>query len=673
MDGKQVGDGEIAMGPPQTRYASAGDVNIAYQVVGEGPIDLVWAWGLASNIEVAWEEPSYAAFLRRLSEYARVILFDRRGCGASDREGNTVTPTLEERMHDVLAVLDAVGSEQGSIFGFSEGGALAALFAATHPDRTTSVILYGTMARFLRDAEHPWGWADEEGLAAFHEQVQRLWGTPEGSEAGVPWWAPSMAGDARFKDWLAKHTRQSVSRSAILPLMRSQGAYDLVDVFPAVRVPALVLHRRDDVLVPVSHGRHIAEQIPDARYVELSGVDHFPFVGDTEEVLVEVEDFLVGSRTSTPRHRRLLTLVFTDIADSTVKLADLGDDAWRELLAAHDQAVRTHLSRFAGEEVKHLGDGFLAMFDGPARAIRCALGIVDAAAKLGLSTRVGLHTGECEVVDADVQGIAVHVGARIAEHAAPGEILVSSTVRDLVAGSGIRFGEARDVELQGVAGPRVVFPVLSHGVTPDTVRRLAIDQANVLRRDGEYWTVAYDGQVATLRDAKGVRDIARLLASPHNELHALDLVAEGGTPLGAVSGHSALAAGLSIDTGGNQPILDDAARADYKRRIAELEQEVDNADDRGDGEGSAKARQELETLVDTLASAYGFGGRSRRTPDSVERARKAVTRRIRDALGRIEHAHPVLGRHLHASLRTGVFCSYAPEREVVWTVEANPT
>lgn len=669
MTGGRFGGREAGMGQTQTQYAEAGDVNIAYQVVGDGPIDLVWAYGLASNIEVFWEEPSFAAFFRRLSEFSRLILFDRRGCGASDRGGTTVTPTLEERMDDVIAVLDAVGSERASIFGVSEGGALAALFAATHPDRTNSIIVYGTMARFRKDADHPWGWADDDGLAFFNKAVGQGWGTIQGAEGGVPLWAPSMVGDERFTDWMAKYMRQSVSRSAISPLLWSFPAYDLVDVFPAVRAPTLVLHRGDDRLVPVSHGRWIAEQIPDARFVELSGVDHLPFVGDAEAVLAEVEDFLIGSRGPAPRHRKLLTVAFTDIADSTAKLTDLGDETWRELLAAHDEVIRDHLIRFEGEEVKQLGDGFLAVFDGPARAIRCALGVVEAAARLGLSVRVGLHTGECEVVDSDVQGIAVHVSARIVELAAPGQILVSSTVRDLVAGSGIRFGEGYEVELEGVAGSRGVFPVLRHGATPEAVRRLAIEQKNVLRRDGEYWTVAYDGLVVSLRDTKGIRDIARLLASPRRELHALDLVRQASGTGGSVSAQAAFDAGLSLEPRANEFVIDEAARADYKQRITELEQVIDDADGAGDAETSAKARQELDALIEQLASAYGLGGKPRRTPDDIERARKAATRRIRDAMGRIDGLHPALGRHLHASVRTGMFCSYAPEREVTWTVE----
>ena len=654
------------MSQPVTRYAQAGDVNIAYQVVGDGPVDLVWAYGLASNIEVFWEEPSLAAFLRRLSEFTRLILFDRRGCGLSDRHGTTATPTLEERMDDVLAVLDAAGSQRASIFGISEGGALAALFAATHPERTASIVIYGTLAYYHADARYRADLGDGT-LAAFAEAVSRGWGMR--SDWAVQMWAPSMVGDEPFTEWLARYARQSVSRGAVRPLLLALSAYDVVDVFPAVRVPTLVLHRRDDGLVPVRHGRHVASQIPDARFVELEGVDHLPFVGDAEAVLAEVQDFLVGSRTPIPRQRRLLTLVFTDIADATHKAVDLGDDVWRELLAAHNRDVRTHLTRFGGAEVKQLGGGALAVFDGPARAIRCALGIMDAAEPKGLSVRVGVHTGECEVVDADVRGIAVHVGARIRELAAPGQILVSSTVRDLVAGSGIRFGDGRDVELAGMPGTASVFPVLRHGASPEAVRRSAVEQTNLFRRDGEYWTVGYRGLVVTLRDTKGLRDLGRLLAEPGREFHVLDLMAAG-TGARSIPPSQAAEDGLATE-GWGDPVIDQAARAHYQRRITELETELEEAAERGDADASAAAREELDALTEALTAAYGLAGRPRRSPDPAERARKAVRRRLHDAMGRIARAHPQLGQHLAASIRTGVYCSYEPERDTVWSVKAN--
>jgi pimeloyl-ACP methyl ester carboxylesterase len=654
------------MGQPTTRYARAGPVNIAFQVIGDGPVDLVWVWGLASNVEVAWEEPSYAAFLRRLSEFARVVVYDRRGCGVSDREGTTVTPTLEERMDDVIAVLDAVGSHTASILGVSEGGILAAALAATYPHRVSSIILYGTIGQFRRDVDHPSGWADTAKLADFVEWMRRGWGTTQGAENAVSLWAPSMIGNQRFVAWLAKHSRQSVSRGAIVPLLWSSVYAYLVDVFPAVRVPTLVLHRVDDRLVPIDQARHIVEQVPHATLVELPGSDHYPFLGDAEAVLTEVEGFLVGHRRAYPRQRRLLTVLHVNVA-GTADVLNLAPEAWRELMAGHDRMVRDHLSRFDANEVTRIGDGLLAAFDGPGRAIRCAVGIAHSAARRGLPVRAGLHTGECEV-DSPVQGPAVHIATRIAELAAPGQVLVSGTVCDLVPGSGIQFGDGVMVELDRPGAARTVFPVLSHGATPEVVRRLAIDQANVLRRDGEYWTVAYAGLVVTLRDSKGLHDLARLVDAPGREIHVLDLAAPAA--LGEASSvREALEAGLSARPSSGEPIIDEAARASYKRRITELNQDIDEAETLGHDEDSARARQELDMLVEHLASAYGIGGTIRRTPDNAERARKAVTRRIRDAIARIDRVHPILGRHLAASLHTGVFCSYRPERDVAWVVE----
>jgi pimeloyl-ACP methyl ester carboxylesterase len=657
------------MRQPATQYARAGDVNIAYQVVGDGPLDLVWVYGLASNVEVFWEEPSLAAFLRRLAAFSRLIIFDRRGCGLSDRGGGLTTPTLEERVDDILAVLDTVGSERASILGVSEGSAVAALFASTHPDRASRVVLYGPVCR-LAGVQHPLGLHDDEVLRQFNAAMASGWGQDDAAEAmGVPLWAPSMAGDPEFVRWMGRYMRQSVSRNEIDPLLATIWGYDLLSLFPALRVPTLVLGRRDDQLAPVATARRIAEMVPDAHLVELDGADHLPFVGDLDAVAAEIEEFLVGPGSHTARQRRLLTLVFTDIAQSTERLTERGDDVWRELLAAHDDDVRRHLSRFGGEEVKHLGDGFLASFDGPARAIRCVLGIADAAERRGLALRVGVHTGECEVIDGDVRGIAVHVGARLVECAAPGEILVSNTVRDLVAGSGIRFAEGRDVELAGVDGRRTVFPVLRRGVAPEAARRLAGEQANLFRRDGEYWTLGYRGVVVTLRDSKGLHDLARLLADAGREVHVLDLMSEG-TDRRSIPA-AAVEAGLAVEGGGG-PVIDATARAQYRDRIVELEADIEEAQGRGDPDAAANAQHELDILVGELTAAYGLRGRPRRSPDSLERARKAVNRRLRAAIGRVGQAHPRLGRHLDIAIRTGVFCSYQPERETVWSVQTSP-
>jgi pimeloyl-ACP methyl ester carboxylesterase len=656
--------------PPQVRYAAAGDASIGYQVIGEGPVDLVWITGMWSSIEVMWEEPTLAAFLQRLASFSRLILFDRRGCGVSDRGGDVVTPTLEERVEDVLAVLDAVGSQRAALFGFSEGGNLAALFAATQPERTSRVILYGAVARFLRDDDHPWGLLNSDEADAFVEAVHEGWGQP--NERDVRMWAPSMAGNERFTQWYAKWRRNALSRNAVVPFLRASLTYDLVDVYPVVRVPALVLHRRDDVLVPLRQGRWIAERLPDAELVELPGRDHWPFVGDAEAVLAEVERFLVGPATEPPSTRKLLSLVVVDVIGATEGPAAVGDEAWRALLAAYRWDIDDHLTRFGGERVTSLGDGCRAVFDGPARAIRAAVALADAASRLGLGVRVGVHCGECEVAGGDVQGVAAHLATRIAALAATGEVLVSGTVRDLVAGSGIRFGSGRAIEPPPWPGSPSVFPVVTSGGTSDNVRRLAGERANLLRRDGEYWTVVYDGQVATLRDTKGLGDLAHLLAAPGREIHALDLMAEPADPAATVPRAVARDASLHVDQASAEPLIDVTARRAYQRRIAELEQALEGAERSGDAGATARAREEIDILVAELTAAYGLGGRTRQMPDHIERARKAVTRRLRSTVSRIREVHPPLGRHLDTALRTGTFCSYQPDRELMWMVESPP-
>jgi pimeloyl-ACP methyl ester carboxylesterase len=635
---------------PTTQFAKAGEVHVGYQVFGEGPSDLLWIWGLASNVEAMWDEPSSAAFLHRLGDLARVIMFDRRGAGVSDREGTAATPTLEERVDDVIAVLDAVGCERVTAFGVSEGGAMAAALAASRPDRIDRIVVYGT-SRFPRGVP-------PMDAAAWIEELASGWGTLEGAKASVHSWAPSMAGDDRFVEWMARQRRLACSRAAIRPLLwTTLNAYTQVDdLFRAVHVPALVVRRRDDQLAPETSVRLIAEEIPSARYVELPGADHYPFLGDTDALLAEIGAFIGGGRDLDPRDRRVLTIAAVETA-ATPGDVRLGEDGWRQLLASHADLARTYLARFGGRVIVSTGGTLLAAFDGPARAIRAAVAIVDGAERLGLPVRAGLHTGECELDGDGVHGLALHVATQISTIAAPGEILVSGTVRDLVAGSGIRFGEGRAAELEGLAGARPLVEVLRHGAHPDTVRRFAIEHANVLRLDGEYWTIAFDAHVVTVRDSKGMRDLAHLLAAPGRDHHVLDLASPGARH---VVGHERGA-----------EVLDATARADYKRRLTALQAEIDEAHARGDGVTVERIRATYDAFVDQLTSAYGLGGRSRRAPDAVERARKAVARRLRDAQTRIARAHPSLGRHLQASVRTGVFCSYAPERDVTWTVEAD--
>jgi pimeloyl-ACP methyl ester carboxylesterase len=438
---------------PATRYARSGDVNIAYQVVGDGPLDLVLVPGWVSNVEHGWEEPRHAAFLNRLASFSRLILFDRRGTGLSDREGER--PTLEERMDDVRAVMDAVGSDRAALVGYRGGGPMCLLFAATYPDRTSALALYGSYARRLWAPDYPWGPTLEEHQP-FFDRIQRAWGTDTHAEL----LAPSAAQDDHFRQWWASYQRRSASPGAALAVARMNSEIDVRHLLPAIRVPTLILHRTDDLEIDVGGSRYMAKRIPRATYVELSGVDHLPWIGDAESVLDEIQAFLTGTRAVVEPDRVVLTILFTDIVDSTHHAAGLGDRRWRALLAEHDSAIRQELPRHRGVERTRTGDGFLATFDGPARAIRCADAIRAAMQPLGLAVRAGLHTGECELRDEEVGGIALHIGARVSARAGPGEILVSSTVKDLVAGSGIQFEDRGRHTLKGIPGVWRLYKVV---------------------------------------------------------------------------------------------------------------------------------------------------------------------------------------------------------------------
>lgn len=431
---------------PQTRYATAPDgVSIAYQVVGEGPPDLVWVPGWVSHLEAAWDEPMLARFFEHLASFSRLILFDKRGTGMSDRVPETELPTLETRMSDVLSVCDAVGVARPALLGVSEGAPLCILFAATHPSRTAAIILLGGFAREMAGPGHPWG-NTPESLEAFLEEIRRDWGGPVGLEQR----APSRAGDDRFRTNWARYLRLGASPAAVLALCAMNAAIDVRPILESVRVPTLVLHRTGDAAVPVESGRYLAEHIPGATFVEMPGVDHLPWVGDADRVLGEIEEFLTGVRSVPEQHRMLATVLFTDIVGSTRRASEIGDSAWADFLQAHHEIVREQIRRHGGREVNTAGDGFLATFDGPARAIRCALAIASEVGRLGLQIRAGVHTGEVEVGDEGVRGLAVHIGARIAALAGDGEVLVSRTVKDLVVGSGLTFSERGRTALKGV-------------------------------------------------------------------------------------------------------------------------------------------------------------------------------------------------------------------------------
>ena len=438
--------------PPRTRYAKSGDVNIAYQVTGEGPFDLVVVPGWVSHLENAWEEPSFARFLHRLASFSRLILIDRRGTGLSDPV--TSLPTIEQRMDDVRAVMDAAGSEKAALFGISEGGPMCIVFAATYPERTSGLILYGTFARGLYDPEYPWG-TPPDRLERFLERIDREWGT--GMTAKI--FAPSIAHDERQVESWGRFERLAVSPGAARALIHMTANTDVRNILPVIRVPTLVLHKSHDPVTRVGGARYIADRIAGAKYIELSGSDHFPWTGDPNAILDEVQEFLTGARHSPEPGRMLATVMFTDIAGATERAVAMGDRQWRDLLQHHHQLVRSELHRFRGREVDTAGDGFLATFDGPARAIESACAIQKAVAKIGLAIRVGLHTGECEIMDGKISGIAVHIGARVMAQARPGEVLVSSTVKDLVAGSGLRFVDRGKHNLKGIPGEWNLFTV----------------------------------------------------------------------------------------------------------------------------------------------------------------------------------------------------------------------
>jgi class 3 adenylate cyclase len=424
------------------KYAKSGDIHVAYQVFGDGPSDLVVAPGVVAHLELSWEDPIHARAMERLASFARVIVFDKRGQGLSDR--GVAAPTLEQRMDDVRAVMDAAGSEHAALFGASEGAALASLFAATYPARTSALILFGSRARWSWAPDYPTG-TPGEAASAFLRTMESMWG----SGLAVDRLAPSRSKDQAFREWWSKLERMSASPADIVALYRMIFEIDTRAVLPAIRVPTLVLHRKHDVL-PIAEGRYLAERIPGAKFVELEGTDHIPWSTGADELVDEIEEFLTGARRVPEPDRVLTTVLFVDIVGSTNEAARLGDHKWRDLLERYYAVVRQQIARFNGREVGTAGDGMFASFDGPARAVRSALAIRDAVGGLSLRVRAGVHTGECEIMGDNLGGIAVHIGARVCEAAAPDEVLVSSTVKDLVAGAGLHFSNRGEHPLKGV-------------------------------------------------------------------------------------------------------------------------------------------------------------------------------------------------------------------------------
>lgn len=424
---------------PATHYAKSGDVCVAYQIFGGGPIDLVFVPGWISHLDLWWDSPVTAGWLERFGRFARVIMFDKRGTGLSDRDCGL--PGVDQRMDDIRAVMDAAGSNRAAILGISEGGSLAALFAASHPDRCQALVLHGAFAKFTS-----W-FPTQDELDAFFDYVREKWGSGD----NMALFSQSRKEDQAYRMWWGRRERAAASPSTAIALMKMNSEIDISGILPAVRVPTLVIHRSNDTVVDIDGGRQLATLIPHAQFLESPGKDHTPWTGDDVDALAErIEEFLTGSKPAERSDRMLTTVLFTDIVESTARAEALGDRRWRDLLEAHNKVVRAELERFRGSEVRFTGDGFLTTFDGPARAIRCGLAIAEGVRPLGIDVRIGLHTGEVNFSGGDVHGIAVHIAARVAALSGAGETLVSRTVKDLVAGSGISFKDFGIHALKGI-------------------------------------------------------------------------------------------------------------------------------------------------------------------------------------------------------------------------------
>lgn len=434
-------------------YAQSGDLNIAYQVVGSGSFDLVFVMGWVSNIDEFWTDPPFARFLTRLASFSRLIVFDKRGTGLSDRVVDHQLPTLEQRMDDVRAVMDAADSPRAALLGISEGGPMCALFAATYPDRTTALMTFGSYARTLAADDYPWG-RSRKAHQTVLDGIRSGWGN---SPVGLDIRMPSRSNDPAYREWWTRYLTRSATPKAALALTEMNSQIDTRHVLSAIRVPTLIMHRTGDGAIPVEGSRYMAKGIRGAKYIEYDGEDHLPWGANTDAVIGDVEEFLTGARHAAEPDRVLATVMFVDIVRSTERIAEIGDRKWRDVLEGFYAMIRRNLERFRGREIDTAGDGFFGTFDGPARAVRCAQGIGHEVSALGIEIRAGVHTGEVEVVAGKVGGIAVHIGARVAAEAAAGEVVVSSTVKDLVAGSGIRFEDRGLRTLRGVPGDWHLF------------------------------------------------------------------------------------------------------------------------------------------------------------------------------------------------------------------------
>jgi class 3 adenylate cyclase len=439
---------------PKTRYAKSGDGSIAYQVLGEGPLDVVFIPGFVSNVEFYWELPTTTRIFERLASFSRVVLWDKRGTGLSDPIDHV--PTLDERVDDLKALMNTVESERAAFFGVSEGGPMSLLFAATHPERTAALILYGASPKFSASPDWEWGWSGEE-ITEFVDDIDSNWGEP----ALLNLFGPSQADNEAIRYAWGRYQRMGASPATARAVLEALCQLDCREILSAISAPTLILHPVGDRVAHVGAARYMARQIPGAQMVEFPSTDHLMVMYDPDPIVDEIEQFLTGVRHDTQSNRVLATVMFTDIVGSTVRAAELGDHRWRDLLATHDAAVRRELKRFDGREIKTTGDGFLATFTAPSRAITCACAVRDAVRQFGIDMRVGLHTGECELMGDDVGGVAVHTGARVAALAEAGEVLVSSTVKDLVAGSRTGFVDRGTHALKGVPGEWRLFAVVA--------------------------------------------------------------------------------------------------------------------------------------------------------------------------------------------------------------------
>jgi pimeloyl-ACP methyl ester carboxylesterase len=629
---------------PQTRYVKSGDAHIAYQVLGEGPADLIVVRGYISHVEVAWESPALAAFYRRLASFCRLILFDKRGTGLSDRVPEDRLPTLEQRIDDVRAVMEAVGSDRAALLGASEAGPMCLLFAATYPERTLGLLLWGCFARYdWRRGFIGRYWGGDTVDDAL-DRLEREWG--DGGDLAAM--APSVAGDDAARRAWGRAQRLAATPTAARALLRMMLDVDVRPLLPAIRVPVVIVHRVGDIAVDVSHSRYMAERIPGARYVELAGSDHLPWIGDSEPVMAEIQELVTGTRPEPEPDRVVATVMFVDASGAVAA----GQDAPPGVGLA--EVVERHVARFRGDVLVARGVSLAASFDGPARAIRCAEAIVAECDASGVPCRAGLHTGECEPHDGQLRGVAVETAAEILAHATPGEVLVSRTVADLVAGARIGFADRGSHALAAVGDSWQLLATCAGTSAP---RAAGAEPAMLFRREGEYWTVGFGGQVVRMRDAKGLGYLARLLRHPHREFHVLDLLVGDAPRANDPAREDGLVAAMP-DAGA---VLDEPAKRAYRDRIAELEAEIEEARRWNDLERTARAEGELDALTRELARAIGLGGRDRRAASDSERARVSVTKAVRSAVRRLEDQHPELGRHLTLAVHTGTFCRYDPD------------